>query len=182
MSLHNWPEPEWAREQRAARPKALRNRQRMNALIRHTISTLAAIGLCAALVYCDETQAEQNAIASMQPATAPYSDGPRDSWAGRDKALHFVGCGAIAGAVTLVTDSRTYGFLSCAAVGAAKEIADSRSSKHQASWRDFAADVLGGWVGSYLGFKFRRWFITPRFNADGSVHGATLAVAIPIGR
>ncbi|MEN9885579.1 MAG: putative periplasmic lipoprotein [Pseudomonadota bacterium] len=74
-----------------------------------------------------------------------------DSFTGPDKAKHLAGSAAIAAAVTLATESERAGFWASVAIGAAKEIADSRSPRHTASLKDLAADVAGAYIGSKAG-------------------------------
>lgn len=85
-------------------------------------------------------------------ALASTAAAAEDSWTGRDKALHFTGSAAIAGVVTAAAKSESAGFWTSVAVGAAKEARDYKHrDRHTASWKDFAADVAGAYVGAKLG-------------------------------
>lgn len=74
-----------------------------------------------------------------------------DTWTSADKGKHLVVSGAIGAAATVATDSKAWGTGLCVAVGAAKELADSRSTAHTASWKDLAADAIGCAIGAQIG-------------------------------
>lgn len=80
-----------------------------------------------------------------------------DQWTGQDKTQHAIGGFAIGSLTTALTKSKTAGCLAGSAVGALKEVADSRSDKHTASGKDFAVTAIA----SCLGAQFSGLFISP---------------------
>ena len=81
-----------------------------------------------------------------------------DAWTGPDKVKHF-GAGAAAGAAgTLVFKDARKGLLLGVAVGAAKEVYDTRGHG-TCSLQDFAVTALGAAAGAYG----TAWIVTPRF-------------------
>lgn len=83
-------------------------------------------------------------------AAAAGNDDGEDSWTGKDKAAHFIILGMIPSQiVTIHTGNPWYGFATGVAIGALKELSDSRT--HKASGKDFVATALGSAVGSYTG-------------------------------
>lgn len=71
-----------------------------------------------------------------------------DQWTGPDKTQHAIAGAAIGSAMTLGTKSAAYGCAAAAGVGALKEVADSRSANHTASFKDFAVTALAGCLAS----------------------------------
>lgn len=82
---------------------------------------------------------------ALTVATGPAD---ADQWTGPDKTQHAIAGAAIGSAVTLGTKSAAYGCAAAAGVGALKEVADSRSTQHTASFKDFAVTALAGCLAS----------------------------------
>lgn len=74
----------------------------------------------------------------------------RDKLSGQDKALHFVAGGVVGMAVTLQTESAWAGFAAGAALGLAKELADSGGGG-VCSAQDALATAIGAAVGARVG-------------------------------
>lgn len=81
-----------------------------------------------------------------------------DNWTGQDKTKHFAAGAAIGSAGTLVFKDPDKGFLLGVAVGALKEVRDSRGHG-TCSLQDFGVTALGAAAGAYG----TAWVITPRF-------------------
>lgn len=97
------------------------------------------------------------AILTLIPALS-FGCTASDKWTGPDKNKHFA-AGAIAGSAgTLVFKDADKGFLVGVAVGAAKEIYDSRGHG-TCSLQDFTVTALGAAAGAYG----TAWIIAPRF-------------------
>lgn len=80
----------------------------------------------------------------------------RDKWSGTDKNMHFV-AGAFAGAgATAQFRDPLKGFAAGVAIGALKELSDSRGGG-TCSLQDFAVTAIGAAVGAYGG----AWLIAP---------------------
>ncbi len=86
----------------------------------------------------------------LGPAPAPP---PADRWTGRDKLWHVVASATVQGAAyaafrtgrTRYPDAIVKASLVTATVGVGKELYDRRHpARHDASWRDLAADAVGG--------------------------------------
>ncbi|QAV23968.1 YfiM family lipoprotein [Proteus hauseri] len=81
-----------------------------------------------------------------------------DNWRGKDKAQHFLFSMATAAGANAYADHQNYGHreglligLSFSiALGAAKELYDSRPEGTGWSWHDFAYDIAGAAAGSLL--------------------------------
>lgn len=81
----------------------------------------------------------------------------RDKWSGTDKNMHFV-AGAFAGAgATAQFRDPLKGFAAGAAIGALKELSDSRGGGRTCSLQDFAVTAIGAAVGAYGS----AWMIAP---------------------
>lgn len=80
----------------------------------------------------------------------------------RDKQLHFAGSIGMGALANVVTDDPVKAFAGCAAVGAAAELAPKFTGHGVSSWHDFAYDVAGCAIGSYVGFKAKGLFIAPQ--------------------
>lgn len=92
-----------------------------------------------------------------------------------DKVLHFAGSAAIAGGVTLATGDKWTGFLVASAVGVGKELYDKQHrDRHNPSYHDLAADLIGAACGAWLGDYLHKTYIRPSFN-DGRLNGLTIA-------
>ena len=79
----------------------------------------------------------------------------QDSWTGKDKYQHFAGSAVLSyGFSEFVGPNKA--FLASVVIGAAKEFYDYKHPKnHTASYKDFAWDVAGAYVGVYLkGYSF----------------------------
>ncbi len=82
----------------------------------------------------------------------PPRDKPKDAWFGRDKFLHFAASAVVQGAAYAVfrraarcAVAAERASLMTVAVGAGKELYDWRHpATHDASWRDFTWDLVGG--------------------------------------
>ena len=87
----------------------------------------------------------------------------QDSWVGLDKRQHFSGSALLSYSFSEVM-SPDKAFLTTVGIGLAKEVYDYKHpDKHTASYKDFAWDVAGAYVGVYLkGYSFdydKRTFI-----------------------
>lgn len=71
-----------------------------------------------------------------------------DGWSGPDKTKHLIGGAAIGAAVTYATEKPLYGWAAGTAVGALKEVIDSRGHG-TCSFQDFAVTSLGAAAGAY---------------------------------
>ena len=96
--------------------------------------------------------------AALALAGCATTDPQVDPWFSRDKAYHFA-AGAIAGAgVALAARhsdvgdgaAATLGVGAAATIGAGKEWYDRDIRKTYWSWKDFAWDLFGGLVGSFI--------------------------------
>jgi len=78
-----------------------------------------------------------------------------DSWAGRDKAKHFLVSGVISGTAAVIADKRGmdndgafyFAFGTTLFLGAGKEAYDLKIRKTGWSWKDLSWDALGALAG-----------------------------------
>lgn len=123
MSLHHWPEPKWAREQRAARIHRAGHRA-------VTVALAACFGFLVGLL---------------------VSESRADEWTGRDKAQH-AQVSALAGAISgALIEDRWAAFGVAMVPGLVKEIHDARPGGSGFSWRDLTADAVGAGIGVQAG-------------------------------
>jgi len=90
-------------------------------------------------------------IMTIITLSAAMSANAQDSLTGPDKIKHFGVSTGMAAIGTIAFNSRKIGFGACMAVGAGKEIWDSRQPGHTASAKDLIADAAGCAVGAYVG-------------------------------
>jgi len=75
-----------------------------------------------------------------------------DNWTGKDKSEHFVLSAALSASVTAATKNEWAGVGAALIVGIAKEAYDDRHrDRHTPSFKDLAAGLAGGYVGTKLG-------------------------------
>lgn len=79
----------------------------------------------------------------------------------RDKQLHFGGSIALGALANVVTDSPWEAFAGCSAVGAFGEVLPKITGHGVSSYQDFAYDVAGCALGSYVGFKIKGLIVAP---------------------
>ena len=91
-----------------------------------------------------------------------------DEWTGQDKALHFGAGLVIASVVSIAAENEATGFWTAVAVGASKELWDSKQPDHEASFKDFAWSA----VGAYLGARWGAWSLsrTNKTTVVGFIH------------
>jgi len=80
----------------------------------------------------------------------------------RDKQLHFAGSVGMGALANVVTDDPWKAFAGCSAVGAVGELVPKITGHGVSSWHDFAYDVAGCGLGSYVGFKVKGLVLAPR--------------------
>lgn len=82
-----------------------------------------------------------------------------DAWTGPDKTLHAAAGALVGSSVTVVTGRPLYGFIAGTAVGALKELSDSRHpGAHDCSLQDLLMTSAGAAVGSYTGGVFLTYY------------------------
>ena len=81
----------------------------------------------------------------------------------RDKQFHAGGSAVLAASAMVVTDNPWAAFGASLAVGAIKEAYDYKHpAAHCASGYDFAYDVLGAAIGSFVGYKIKGLYVAPK--------------------
>ena len=82
----------------------------------------------------------------------------------KDKQMHFLGSMAMAGTFTLVSDRPFASAVISSGIGVLKEVVDSRSVGHCASYHDAAYDVAGSFIGAYTAMYIKGLIIAPKKN------------------
>ena len=86
----------------------------------------------------------------------------------RDKQLHFAGSVGMGALANVLTDDPWKAFAGCSAVGGVIELLPKVTGHGVASYQDFAYDVAGCALGSYVGFKVKGLILARHGHLAGS--------------